>query len=82
MFSELDTLQGGEFTNRKPAISSLRRNLQREYLSRLSKLAMGESRLLTSGSGGSHASLGEIRAPSDCETVAFAELKTLQGPDE
>ena len=33
----------GEFTNRKPAISSLRRNLQRDYLKRLSQLAMGDA---------------------------------------
>jgi hypothetical protein len=76
IFSEVDTLQGGEYTNRKPAISSLRRNLQREYLSRLSKLAMGVSRLYVVGSGSR--SLNNINAPSDCETVAYAELKGLQ----
>jgi hypothetical protein len=76
VFSEVDTLQGGEYTNRKPAISSLRRNLQREYLSRLSKLAMGESRLFVVGAGSR--SLNNINAPSDCETVAYAELKGLQ----
>jgi hypothetical protein len=41
VFSELDTIKGGEFTNRKPAISSIRRNLQRSYLSLLSSIAMG-----------------------------------------
>ncbi|HTQ37949.1 MAG TPA: zinc-dependent metalloprotease [Pirellulales bacterium] len=61
IFSELDTLQGGDFTNRKPAISSLRRNLQRQYLTRLANLAMGNT-----------------SAPADCQTVAFAELKSLQ----
>ncbi len=61
IFSEFDTLQGGEFTDRKPAISSLRRNLQRQYLTRLSNLAMGNT-----------------SAPADCQTVAFAELKSLQ----
>jgi hypothetical protein len=43
IFSEADKLPSGEFTNRKPAISSLRRNLQRIYLKRLSALAMGET---------------------------------------
>ena len=43
VFSELDELKPGEYTNRKPAISSLRRNLQRSYLTRLSDLAMGRS---------------------------------------
>lgn len=40
IFTELDTVRGGEFTNRKPAISSLRRNLQRAYFERLSDLAL------------------------------------------
>jgi len=41
IFSELDSLEDGEYSVRKPAISSLRRNLQRDYLQRLSTLAMG-----------------------------------------
>jgi hypothetical protein len=41
MFKELETVKEGEFTNRKPAISSLRRNLQRAYLSTLGDLALG-----------------------------------------
>ncbi|MCA9246566.1 MAG: zinc-dependent metalloprotease [Planctomycetales bacterium] len=40
IFAEADTLKEGEFTNRKPAVSSIRRNLQRIYLKRLSTLAM------------------------------------------
>lgn len=43
IFSEADKLQGGDFTERKPAISSLRRNLQRQYLDRLTKIAMGQT---------------------------------------
>ena len=43
IFSELNTLQPGEYTTRKPAISSLRRNLQREYLTMLSSLALGQT---------------------------------------
>jgi hypothetical protein len=43
VFSEVDSTKEGEFTNRKPAISSLRRNLQRTYLRRLSQLAMGQT---------------------------------------
>lgn len=43
IFSELDTVRGGEFTNRKPAISSLRRNLQRAYFERLSGLALRQT---------------------------------------
>lgn len=43
IFAEVDKMPEGEYTNRKPAISSLRRNLQREYLKRLSRLAMGNT---------------------------------------
>ena len=38
-----DDTGGGEYTNRQPAISSLRRNLQRIYLRRLARLAMGDT---------------------------------------
>ncbi len=43
VFVEVDKMPDGEFTNRKPAISSLRRNLQRSYLKRLAQLAMGQT---------------------------------------
>jgi hypothetical protein len=36
-------LKEGEYSNRKPAIGSLRRNLQRSYLKSLSQLAMGNT---------------------------------------
>src|SRR5262245_63960371 len=32
IFSEVETTKEGDYTNRKPAISSIRRNLQRSYL--------------------------------------------------
>ena len=41
ILSEVDSIQPGEYTVRKPAIGSLRRSLQRSYLSRLSGLAVG-----------------------------------------
>ena len=62
VFSEVQSVDGGEYTNRNPAISSLRRNLQRMYLRRLSNLAMGRT-----------------RAPEDCQTMAYAELSSLEG---
>jgi hypothetical protein len=43
VFRELERLRGGKHTNRKPAISSLRRSLQRRYLERLSNLALGSA---------------------------------------
>ena len=44
VFSEVNKLPAnGEFTNRKPAISSLHRNLQRIYLKRVSQIALGDT---------------------------------------
>jgi hypothetical protein len=43
VYSEVDTVKDGDFTNRKPAISSIRRNLQRSYLRRMSQLALGQT---------------------------------------
>jgi len=43
VFRELEGLEAGQFTNRKPAVRSLRRQLQRRYLERLSALAMGST---------------------------------------
>ena len=63
IFAETEKLAShkGEFTNRAPAISSLRRNLQRIYLKELATIAMGDS-----------------GAPQDTQTVAYAELASLQ----
>ncbi len=44
IFSELEEVKEGEYTNREPAIHSLRRNLQRSYLESLSNLALGNTR--------------------------------------
>lgn len=43
VFAEVDSIKDGQFSNRKPAISSLRRNLQRSHLRRLANLALGKS---------------------------------------
>lgn len=43
MFAELESLGESEYTNRNPAISSLRRNVQRELMKRLGRLALGQS---------------------------------------
>jgi hypothetical protein len=43
IFTEADKMESGDYTERKPAVSSLRRNLQRIYLQRLSEIAMGNS---------------------------------------
>jgi len=41
IFAETEKVRDAKYTNRKPAISSLRRNLQRRYLEWLARLAMG-----------------------------------------
>jgi len=61
VFAELDAPPSGTFTTRQPAISSLRRNLQRAYLRRLSQLSQGQA-----------------DAPSDSQTIAYAELAALE----
>ena len=43
IMSEVDTLEPAEFTNRTPAIPSLRRGVQRAYLDRLSQIALGNA---------------------------------------
>ena len=44
VFAEVKATPEGNYTERKPAITSLRRNLQRSYLQKLSNLAMGRNR--------------------------------------
>lgn len=40
IFDNLDSMGEGEYTDRKPAITSMRRNLQRSYMRQLSRLAL------------------------------------------
>jgi predicted DNA-binding ribbon-helix-helix protein len=61
VFAEVKATGEGNYTDRKPAISSLRRNLQRSCLQTLANLAMGL-----------------IRAPQDCQTIAYARLAALR----
>ena len=44
ILSELATTQPGQYTARKPAIGSLRRALQREYVANLGRLSLGTAR--------------------------------------
>lgn len=43
IMTEVSTIEPAEFTNRKPAIPSLRRATQRAYLERLSQIALGNA---------------------------------------
>ena len=47
VFKEAENLKEGKFTNRKPAIDSLRRNLQQRYFRRLADLALGKAKAPT-----------------------------------
>lgn len=44
VFLEVDNLKKGVFSNRKPAVSSLRRNLQRTFIGEMGQLALGLSK--------------------------------------
>jgi hypothetical protein len=76
IFSETEKLQEGKFTNREPAISSLRRDLQREYFQRLADMAMGSIKV-THRMGPSK-SITMEDAPVDCQAVAYTELQALE----
>lgn len=43
IFAEVYGLEPGEYTTRQPAISSVRRNLQRSYLQQISRIAVGQT---------------------------------------
>ena len=61
IFRETEKLQEGKFTNREPAISSLRRNLQQNYFQRLADMAMGNIKSPITA-----AELVTENAPVDC----------------
>lgn len=65
VYSEVDSTKEGEFTNRKPAISSLRRNLQRSYLRRLSQIALGETSAPEDCATIAYAELGGLKTRID-----------------
>jgi hypothetical protein len=77
IFSETDKLQEGKFTNRAPAISGFRRNLQRHYFQQLASLADGNVTI--------YQQMGlarvpvKIPVPADCQAVAYVELQSLEG---
>ena len=79
VFSELDDLKAGDYTNRKPAVSSLRRNLQRAYLKRLGSLAIGPQSSGTAMAAMLGITLPSSSVPEDVQTLAYAELQELDG---
>lgn len=63
VWRELNAKPDGKFSNRKPAISSLRRNLQREYIERLIDLIEPDS--------------SNTAASRPISTIALAQLRDL-----
>ncbi len=76
VYSEVDTVKEGEFTNRKPAISSLRRNLQRSYLQRMSTLALGYTYAPADCQTVAFAELGRLKTRIDSMLNGQAKLDT------
>ena len=62
IFSEVSTVKKGDYTNRKPAISSLRRNLQRTYLKNLSNVALGNGFVPQDAQTVAYYELGDLQA--------------------
>ncbi|NDH93715.1 MAG: DUF5117 domain-containing protein [Planctomycetia bacterium] len=79
VFAEAADLADGSYTARKPAISSLRRNLQRAVLEELGSLALGRSghslKITSSPHGTSISHAGS--PPPDARALAALQLRRL-----
>jgi hypothetical protein len=73
VFAEVKDTKDGDYTERKPAISSLRRNLQRSYLRTLSNVAMGRSGAPQDCQTIAYAKLGALR--DDIEKLLASKVK-------
>ncbi|MCU0875133.1 MAG: zinc-dependent metalloprotease, partial [Pirellulaceae bacterium] len=73
VFAEVKATNDGNYTERKPAISSLRRNLQRSYLQTLSNLAMGRAGGPEDCKTIAYAKLGALR--DDIEKLLASKVK-------
>ncbi|MEQ8848214.1 zinc-dependent metalloprotease [Botrimarina sp.] len=65
VFAEIRGFEPGEYTNRKPLISSLRRNLQRSYLERLATLALDRTTAPEDCQTLAYAELADLRKEID-----------------
>jgi hypothetical protein len=74
IFRETDKLQAGKFTNRTPAISSLRRNLQQRYFEQLADLALGNAGAPADCQTVAAAELASLRTRIDGALNGKAEL--------
>ena len=76
VFRELDTLEKGDYSNRRPAVSSLRRNLQRLYLREMANLAMGATSAPDDCQNVAYAELAELKAKMDKALAGDLNLDT------
>jgi hypothetical protein len=76
IFSEAEKMDAGEYTERKPAVSSLRRNLQRIYLQRLSQIAMGNSSAPPDVQSVSFAELKSLKEKIDKQLASNVQFDT------
>ena len=74
VFQELDALKDGKFSNRKPAINSLRRGLQRRYLERLANLALGDLSAPEDAKTLAHSQLASLEARLGAALAGKAQL--------
>jgi hypothetical protein len=77
VFAEVDSLKDGTFESRSPAISSLRRNLQRVMLGHLGQLALGTAGR-SAGGAVVMAGAGDLNAPPDARPLAKLTLRRLR----
>ena len=76
---ELETIGSGGYTNRKPAIPSFSRSLQRSYVDKLARLALGGGRF---GGAGQIIVLGGAPVSEtnpDAQALAAQQLRTVGG---
>ena len=81
VFAEVGNLQDGDYTARKPAISSLRRNLQRATLGELGALALGRSGHSIKITASPHGTSVRRTSspPPDARALAALQLRRLAG---
>lgn len=76
IFSEVDTVKDGDFSPRKPAISSVRRNLQRSYLRTLSNIALGRTSVPEDCQTVAYAQLASLKGRMDQQLQNNQKLDT------
>ncbi len=74
IFAEVGTIKPGKYTPRRPAITSLRRNLQREYLRELSNLALGRTLAPADCQSIAGTELADLKTRIDAQLAAKVSL--------